>query len=420
MSNSPKILDIIPPEKINHEAEKKEVKNEEVSKIMERGKSSPFKKIFFSTLILIIAFASFANFFLNNVKIQIWPETETLDFTKEITVEANTKEIYVSSSTIPGEIFEEEKSVSREFPATGEVLVEKKAHGQIRVYNNYSVNSQPLVSETRFVSAEGKIFKTLERVVIPGGKMEKGNLQPGFIDVEVEADEPGESYNIGPTAFSIPGFLGGPKYTSFYAKSFQDMAGGFSGKVLQVSSKDLEYAKNTLIDSLIEESKNSLKEKISTDYILPENAVFFETLESNSSAKEGSQSPNFTYKVKIKIKELVFKKTDLETFAKEFILSQISKDKKIEEKSLNINWNAESADIPSGRIILAFEFSAKIYFAIPEAELKEALQGKSLAEARAILGDLPNVKKVQVIPWPFWLNSLPNDADKIKVELVLD
>ena len=112
---------------------------------------------------------------------------------------------------IQGEVLEAEKEVSQNFTAHGKKLKSTKAHGTMRIYNNYSTAAQTLVATTRFISNEGKLFRTKERVVIPGGYYEGGKLAAGFIDIEVIADQPGEDYNIDPSTFSIPGFVGTSK-----------------------------------------------------------------------------------------------------------------------------------------------------------------------------------------------------------------
>src|SRR3989344_2102405 len=91
-------------------------------------------------------------------------------------IEINTEEggVNVLGKTIPGNFFEEELEVSQEFKATGKTKIAGKARGQIRVYNAYSTSSQSLIANTRFISAEGKLFKSIKAVTIPGGKQSGG------------------------------------------------------------------------------------------------------------------------------------------------------------------------------------------------------------------------------------------------------
>lgn len=417
MNKPQKIFDIIPPEKIEYPLQKTKA----IKPLIEKKVSPNFlKKTLGFIIFFVIVFVLLANFVFVRGEIQIWPETETPNFKEKITIDTKKEDADISAKIIPGKIFEEEKIISQEFPATGKLLKEEKSQGQIRVYNNYSTSPQVLIANTRFISAEGKLFRTLERVTIPGGKEEKGKLQPGFIDIKVIADGAGEEYNIGATTFSIPGFVGTPKYTAFYGKSFQAMQGGFRGEVSRVTKEDLEKAKENLTNRLLEEGRDSFKKKISSEYIIMDDGLSSEIIESDSSRKAGEEAETFTYRIGTKLKTIAFRKTDLENFVREFIYSQFPKDKKLQEESLKIIWKIDSTNFEVGKIVLNLEFSAKVYSGIDETQLKTTLQGKSLTEAKTILSNQAQIIKVQIKTWPFWVKNIPEDSEKIKIRLILD
>ena len=156
----------------------------------------------------------------------------------------------------------------KEIKEENKEIKEEKAEGIIRIFNDYSTASQSLVAGTRFVSDEGKLFRLVEKVVVPGQSTEKGKLIPGSVDVLVRADTAGSDYNIGVSTFSIPGFAGTPRYTAFYAKSFLAMAGGFKGESLAVSSEDLENAKKSLTAEVKEKIESNERFEFLGDSIL--------------------------------------------------------------------------------------------------------------------------------------------------------
>jgi len=428
-----KVIDIFPPKGLEKKAIK-ESKWKEVYSLSEKESqprkfriSLPFagRKILVLGLPILILISFFGYFTLSKAYIEVWPEVETLTFKTGLTIDEEADYSDFEAKVIPGENFEKEKTVSENFPSSGKVLKEANAEGIIKVYNDYSTYSQALMATTRFVSADGKLFRTPNRVTIPGGHYEKGKFIPGDIDIKVVADQPGPEYNIGPSTFSIPGFAGTDKYTKFYAKSFQAMKGGFSKEVSQVTKEDLEKAEEVLTKRVKKESEDSFKnkletEKISSEIIFLEEAIRTEIVESFSLAKIKKEVEYFNFQVKAKSETIIFKKEDLENFVKEFIISQISKRKKLYEESLKINYSPETINLNSGKIILSLEISAKIYSDIDTSLFKNSLKGKSLIETKILLGDQPEITKVKVKFWPFWVKKIPEDTKKIKFKLNLE
>ncbi len=409
-----KIFDIIPPKKNNLDNSLSK-QREESFKQEKKNISFPKKKAVF-LLFIFIFLGVFIHITFSKAEIRIWPETELLSFEDEITVNSKATKPDFSENTIPGKTIEEEKEISQQFPATGSVS--KKAKGIIQVYNAYSTSSQVLVATTRFVSASGKLFRTPKKVTIPGGHYEKGKLVLGQIDIEVIADQPGEDYNIEPTTFSIPGFAGTAKFTFFYAKSFSNMTGG--GTVAQVTEKDLERAEKVLLDSLEKAGNDSLLMKAGEGFILLDKALKQESQESSSSVEAGREAENFNYKVKIKSKVLVFKEQDLKDFAKNYISSQIEEDKKLHTESIETNYSAKKIDLESGKINLFLEFSGDIYSDIDVLSLKRALSNKLFDEAKILLENQLGITSFQIELYPFWLKRVPDNIDKISVDLIVD
>ncbi|MDO8435861.1 MAG: hypothetical protein Q7S82_00545 [bacterium] len=395
-----------------------------LGQMKKRTQLSSFFLLGFAFLFLTFA-ASYLT--LSAAKIEIWPKGEVVNFDAKLTVDKNKDKADFSAKIIPGQIIEEKKTISDTFFASGKIKKENKAEGIIRVYNANSVSAQVLLANTRFVSASGKLFKTPSRVTIPGAWYDKGKLIPGEVDVKVAADQPGLEYNIEPTTFSIPGFAGTEKYTKFYGKSFQQMSGGFSEEIIQITEADLRKAEDILTKKAKEEAeaalKNDLKKKEGSEGINLESlasGIQTEVGEKFTSGSIGAEMEKFEYKIGVKSSVLVFQKDDLVKFAKEFILSQIAQDKKINEDSLKINFTPDLNNASLSKINLALAISAKIYSDIDILFLKKVLQGKTQSETKAFLENQSGVVKVKVEFWPFWVKRAPEAEQKIKIKLNLD
>ncbi len=425
-----KFFDIIPPQKIKTSQDFKRKKVAEKNLEKRHGpKISP--KIFgdkrfllrgfilCSFILILIGVSGF--FFFSKAKIDIWPEAETLNFEETGTIDSNYDQfqpsIWVKDRVIPGKVLMDEKFSSQEFSASGKTLKEEKAEGVIRVYNAYSTLSQALLSNTRFVSTEGKLFRSVKREIIPGGIYEKGKLIPSYTDIKVRAAEAGEEYSIGPSTFSIPGFAGTPRYTSFYGKSFTSMTGGFRGKVSQVTQEDLEKAENALTEKLKKESRDFLKAALPLDFISLDETISQEIIESSTSVEANTEAEFFNYQVRISSKGLGFQKADIEGFAKSFISLNIPEGKKLQEESLEINYSPESVDVKSEKVILNLKIRAKIYSDVNLTEIKKALLGKSFKEAKIFLENHSQITKIEIKSWPIWRKKIPENLDKIELNL---
>ena len=420
-----KVTDIFPPKKTEKE---KEIKIEKESSsslkiFSNQVPTSPLKKGLIFSLFFLILLGVFCYFTLPKAEIEIWPETETLNLETKLTVDKETKEPNILAKIIPAEIFQKERTLAEIFQSSGKVLKEEKAEGIISVYNNYSTSPQVLIAATRFVSSDGKVFRTSVKVTIPGGSYEKGKFVPGEIDIKVIADQPGPEYNIGPTTFSIPGFAGTDRYTKFYGKSFQPMAGGFQEEVSKVTKEDLTRAEDFLTKQAKKECEELLKNEMQSEEISSKFNYFLEEFRSEivekfSLAVPEEETKEFKFQVKARCETLLFQKEYLKSFAKESIIYQIPQGEKLYEESLKIDYFPESVDLDSGKIILSLSISAKIYSEVDVYNFKNALSGKSLLETKLFLENQPKITKVSVNLWPFWVRKVPEDLNKIKINLV--
>ena len=394
-----KMLDIIPPHR---------GPDFPVTKKIKRNPKLPKLTPLFIGLGLILI-VSLGYITLNpKAEIEIWPVKDSLDLQTSATIDNSGK-----ANSIPVEIFNSEKNLSENFPATGVKIKSEKAHGTIKVYNNYSTSPQILMATTRFISSDGKLFRTLARAVVPG--------TPGTIDVEVVADQPGPEYNIGPSTFSIPGFAGTPKYTAFYGKSSESMTGGIKKEVAQVTKEDLAQAEKSLTSKALQDCQSSLENTISPqEYILIQKAENCKIGDFSSLAKVGDETDNFLLEVKVEGKILALKKSALTDFAKNYIQSQLASDKQLQENSLEIQYDPKTIDLEANKMTLDLKISAKIFPVFDQDSLKETIRNKTSTDVRTLLKSLPGVANARVKLWPFWLSNTPIDPERIYLKIRLD
>lgn len=364
------------------------------------------------TILAIVCLVGTSYFFIKpKAEIEIWPKKSPLAVKTQVVVGNN----------IAGETKIQECSSSQEFPATGVKSLSVKASGTIRVYNAYSTTPQTLIASTRFVSDGGKLFRTPQKIVIPGAHYEGSKLIPGELDAIVEAGEAGEEYNIGPATFSLPALAGTPRYTAFYAKSFSAMTGGSKVQKIQVTKEDLTGAQDSLAIIALADCQKTLQASLSPEErVVSEEALKSEITAVEPLAQEGQEVDKFTLNMKVKATALVFKESDLEDFAKSYILSKVPEGKQLADNSVAISYLTQDVDLSQSKIVLDAEISAEIYSAVDENSIKEAVRSQRLDEVAASFKQFSEINDSRVRLWPFWANKTPSETERITVKLRLD
>jgi hypothetical protein len=306
-----------------------------------------------------------------------------------------------------------QKQFSQDVPTTKQDG-SSKARGVLTMYNEYSDQPQSFIAGTRFVEENGKIFISLEKVTIPG---KKGNT-PGTINVKVESAEAGPDYNIAPTTFSIPKLRSTPYYTKFYAKSTSPMQGGSNGDVFIVTQEDVDTCKKMLEDKAFNVGIDILSEQF-FEYTIIKDSEDFDVIYPDYSKQLGEQSKTFNCQGDVKVKALAIKNSDLQSFSLKYIKDNISKQKKIIEKTLKTQLDASDPDLSSKTARLSLQISADSYFAFDFNDLKQSILGMKKGDLAQFIFNKygEKIDDLRFKLSPFWRTDVPKKAQDISVSL---
>ncbi len=375
-----------------------------------------FRRVVFILLILLVVGGGFfLYYYLPKAEILITTKKEPISFEAEIIADKNVNSINIEEGIVPAQIFQIETEESKTFPSTGEKEVSEKAKGKVIIYNQYSSSDQTLVKTTRLRSQDGKIFRLTESVVIPGATIEEGKIKPSSREVFVEADEPGEAYNIGPSKFTIPGFEGTPKYNSFYGESNTAMSGGVKGRVKVATQSDIDGAMQIVSIELQNRAKEEFLKKIPQDFKFLEGSQLLETLESSSSLKADQIGKEFTIHMKVRVWGAAIKEEDVIKIVKEGIQKKLSEEKFLIPSSIKLEYNKARVSSDKSKVSFLCSVEAEAGWNIDEKKLIKELAGKNEVEFRGYLSSLPEVDVTKVVFWPFWAKRIPNKENRIKI-----
>ncbi len=385
---------------------------------LDKATRNPLKKVFVLLLLLAVgAFVLTATFIFPKADVLINPTKEKVQLNLDVVFDAEIKAVDFEENLVPGQIFKITKTISKEFSATQEEDIKRKAKGVITIYNAYSSESQTLVETTRFRSPDSKIFRITKTITVPGAKIENGIIIPSSIEANVIADGAGADYNIGPGKFNIPGFEGTDKYKGFYGESKKSMTGGLIKKGLVVGKDDVVAAEIALKDQLLKTAKEELKTQLGSDLKLIEESLIADVIESVPSPSLGEPADKFTLNLKALAQAFTYKESDLSDLIEEKIALKISDKRLTLPETQKLDFQYEKVDFPSSRASFNLIIEENISWKIDEERFKEILAGKDEIEAREAIKLFSEIESARVSLWPFWLKNIPRDFRKIRLTI---
>ena len=416
-----KIQDIAPPKtaekKVEEPPEVVPIKRVKRKKVRLPGW---FTKGVLPLLILSAVLVGSVHVFFAKADVALWPEVRQVKLLEPIVAEVGREKLNKEERIIPAHTLTEEKKATRLFPASSSTIKENRASGTIRVFNAYTTTPQNLLVQTRFVSEEGKLFRTPVKITIPGKTQVQGKMVPGFVDIEVIAAEAGEEYNIEPGNFSLPGLSGSALFTVIYGESTEPMTGGSERTISVVSENDIEKAKNSLIEELTDKIVEDLLSRVPENMVATKDSVSINITEAKSLIEAGGELDQFNVSVSLIATLFMFPRADINALVDTFLIEELEEGERIFDDKTEINFQqiVLGNDVKAATLDLGVE--ALLYQYVDPTELKIKLRGKSKDEAENILASYSIFTQTNLALWPFWISSLPGSVDRLNIQMIID
>ncbi len=339
--------------------------------------------------------------------------------TADIDLNGRTNIAAEDEAAFPVRIIEKEEGVSVTTATTGTSGgTNQKARGTVVIYNNYSAAPQPLVATTRLETPDGRLFRLVSGVTVPGMTGAAGAKEPGAIEAEVIADQSGTEYNIGSSAFTIPGFKGGPKYEKFSAKSTKAMTGGGSGgasDIAVVAAVDIDTAERDAKEKAKEAFLNEIRDTLLPDERVLEEQIDIVALTPAALPQIGTAADAFDYRNTFKIRAFVFS----EKTVRGKIDGAVEKELggiRFKPVSSSITYSDSVPNFATGEVRLKAHALVTMESDIDREKLREGLLGKNEDGIKQTLNGFPEVKKINVVFHPqLFVKSLPDSKDRVSI-----
>jgi len=369
--------------------------------------------IFGGVILGLVALALVTTLFMRGGEVIVYPKFK--DVIVQATFTASTEP---AVGSLGYELLTLEETGERTVTATGKEEVEERATGEITIYNAHSTTPQRLIKNTRFESADGKVFRINDSVVVPGYTEQGGNKVPGTLTTSVFADGVGEGYNVAPGRFTVPGLDGTSQFETIYAESSAPMQGGFVGEKLIVSDTELTAAQTAIRDELRTQLLARLTNERPAGFTLYEESVRVR-YESLPSVDAGDSQATIRERAVLEVP--IFRDGDFAGYIAANTVAGYENEPVRLENPYTLAFAYKMASSSTSTSTLNFDLSgdARIIWDFDENQLREDVAGVAKTAVPSILAKYPAIGRAETVLKPFWKGSFPEDPRDIKITEVL-
>ena len=375
------------------------------------------KKIIWPIVAILVVLLGIAAFLLlPKANVKIFVASENLNKSVQLAVSNKIANANLEQNIFPGELVEVTRETQEKFSTTGKKNIGEKTKGTLTVYNAWDSDVHEFSEGTKF-SSSSKTFLATSDFTIPGSSVKEGNLVPGSVSVNIEAENPGEEYNVKAGRFTILG-LPAAQQEKIYGTSNNDLAGGFSKEVQVVSQNDYENAKKKLVDQLSSEVKKEFDEKTIDQKVL-EKAINIPEPEVTSSANIDQEAKEFEMKIKYKEQAMVFNFESFKEFIVKLLEKQVPSDKMVAiANDEDIGIMVDKVQYEKGELDLTANVAAKIASKISAEKIKTAILGRKVTEAENYIKGQEGISKVEIKMRPsWWFMKIPNMERNVNIQI---
>lgn len=381
---------------------------------IENGTKKGSKRVVIAAVlfVVIVGGAFGLSALLGKTELTVYPVHREPNISSEFTAYPDKRE-----NALSYEVMTIESTSESQVKASGQIEKKQQAEGTIEIIKT-TPGAERLITNTRFRSPDGKIFRIKESVVVPGSV----NNVPGTIQAKVFADQVGEEYNLSAgTRFDVPGFQEsglGDLYKAIYAENRAPFTGGFDGPQFQIDESELATARQALQVKLRDELLMRVENEKPSGFVTFPGAVAI-TYNQLPAVEYGQDLVTIREQAILQIP--LFKADEFGAFlAKEAVATYSGGPVRVDDPSV-LEFSYSSATTSSSMIAnepaLTFNLKGKplLIWEYDVEKLTKDLAGLPKTAINNVVSAYPGIEGAKVSITPFWKRSFPKNADEIVV-----
>ncbi|HUD81294.1 MAG TPA: hypothetical protein VMR08_01550 [Patescibacteria group bacterium] len=384
-------------------------------------------RLFLAVLVIIILIVGWimANDILPRAKIVVYTNTSSVNVNLNMNLSTAATTVNATQLTVPTQIQTTSKSQSATVPTTGQKNEGSSATGSVTMTGeNCNVNQLPISTPPTvpagwaITSAGGQTFITQQATVFSqsSGKL---NFTSGCYvfsatnstsPTPVTAQNPGSSYNIGSTTWTVSG------RTDVTASSSSPMTGGSDNIVQTVSQTDVNNAIQKLAVLDTTPIKTALATNLTNAGMYPITGTFSAAAPTNSnSATVGAQADTVSVTQTTVYTMFGVQKSSLIGLIDNAVNQQIntSTQSVFNNGFSSATYTASNQSSTGAQVDLTT--AATVGPNLNAAKLKSQVAGQKAGDVESLLSSYTGVTKVTVHYSPFWVSATPKNINKISI-----
>ncbi|MEI7498742.1 MAG: hypothetical protein WCK11_05710 [Candidatus Falkowbacteria bacterium] len=365
-----------------------------------------YRKLVITFVFLIVIFlAALAYFVWYRLDITITPKQEKIEnnFVADIRNGATP-----GNGVVAGLVKEVSVQKQKDMVATGKNATTTGSLEGTAELINTSVSSQTLIAKTRLLSADNKLYRIKNKVVVPAN---------GKIEVEIYADvQAAESALDEAAKFTIPGLR----------PALQAVIYGQTSQPIMYGESSQTAVDQTDIDKGIADVKQNLEELALAQLSPAERNQynkFLYKLDDNSvlikvSAEPGAAAASFTVSLTANITVVGFVDQTVKDLAKEKMNLYLGQNKSLVQFNQDeLKYTLNSVDAKQGSANISISFQGEVVAKDESIVDREKLVGLSQEQIENYFKGLPEIASYQLKFTPSFIHTAPNMANRITIHL---
>lgn len=391
-------------------------------------------------MIALIGFTVWATAIAPAAKITVTVRAAAANFTEKVTFVENEDK----ADPKKGIFYLEQKSVTKkaeaEFEAKTEVDKGEKAHGTIAIVRpkgdslssandlafSIPANTSVSINGKDYVVSEGGSANAKESDVSdcePSPFVQRPCLNKDIYSdpIKIVAKEAGEEYNVTDSNADVKLIINTSKKYTVSIKS--NPTGGSSKKVKVVGKDDIEAAVSELGTSGEDEARDELTSQFSSDYILLGSMSASEPKVTSSPELNQEVGENITPKIVREVKYTIFAvdREAVNTFIRTKLEESITGDQTQQVYDTGIDKAFfESFQNAQNDRSAKLKATTKTGPRVTDEIVAEMALGHKIGEVQSRLKSTKGVAEVKIDTSYFWVTSIPDDINKVQIEITVE
>ncbi len=298
--------------------------------------------------------------------------------------------------------------------------IEKRAIGNIILYNNFNVYPRKFIADTRLIAGNGKVYKLQSTVTIPGRKKINGKYIPGSVQARVYGEKPGIEYNMVLSDlvgdFRVVSFKSDPQYETFYGRQKTDIIGGMVTATFAVADSVAQSARARIRTDLKEQVIKEAFGQKPADFVLYHDPLLF-IFESLPIVSKDTETVSIVERVTFN--GVLFRKELLAhaiaSSTSKLLVSTPVNSQGLDTLQFTLKNKKETITSSTNQFTFILNGTTTLIAKIFPEKIARDLVGKPGREFESIMATHKEVQEGSAVVKPFWLFAFPDSSEKIRV-----